>query len=575
MAKSRLLLCLLAGPAILSVACGPPPKPVVTHDPSADEPPPTPEWLFVSETGPVAKSQKAECEKVFKAVVGEKACTGELCTHARNLGKEWLKKCRKTMSDQADEVTDVVDKASERVDLGADACIREGTGLLRTNDCGKAQACLQQSQKWITACGPRYATPLVVLMLTHLTERKFQEPTEVKFDTRSCKDLSDLVAKGVGCAGEEPCKQPADAVAAYMDRCNDGHAPLTLALAMADVLVGANKGVDPIPVDQETDKVTDAAFPLLTGDGKGMAIWACGERPATAAAYVAARSKCSPGEIIFARLDAGRRVRTLSVPHASDAEFQRLFPFLEIKGERDARADLPGFQRKVHEAVDSAKSGQGSAAAAQLAAAIITHAPAIVRSPEFRKVLGDADMFLSPALREWGKRKAAALGKVRDPVDQALFSGRSLQQPAADLRLDGSVLPGSWAPPAGLALSEWMPASFAAYRKETGKLETALKRKLSESKLEDLKVRITTEITACAAAAAAISKAEDAAAACLFKEADCSPAKAATLSSAADPHRERLAASQRNIALSLSGSVLPPSEVQRIESDKVSAGCLE
>jgi len=80
MAKSkRLLFCILAASASFSVACGPPPKPVVRHDPSADEPPPTPEWLFVSESGPPAKSAKAECDKIYKAVIGEKACTGELC----------------------------------------------------------------------------------------------------------------------------------------------------------------------------------------------------------------------------------------------------------------------------------------------------------------------------------------------------------------------------------------------------------------------------------------------------------------------------------------------------------------
>jgi len=346
---------------------------------------------------------------------------------------------------------------------------------------------------------------------------------------------------------------------------------------MADVLVGASRGVDPIKVDPEADKLEDGAFPLMMKDGKGTAIWACGERPNNVPGYISTRSKCSPGEVIFARVDAAHRVRTLSVPHASDAEFQRLFPFLEIKGEREARdkVELAAFSKRVGEAVESAKTGQGSQAAAQLASALVPHASAILRSAEYRKVLSDADPFLGPALREWAKRKMTASGRIKDPTDSALFAGRSLQQPLADVRLDGSVLPGAFSPPSGFALADWMPASFAIYRKEVHKLENTLRHKLSDAKIADLRTRVRAEVQTCAASMAAISKAEEAAAGCLFRDNDCPATRAGGLSSAVDQERERASTAQRNITLVLTGAVLDRSDVERIEAEKVAAGCLD
>ncbi|MBI5535390.1 MAG: hypothetical protein HY898_21860 [Deltaproteobacteria bacterium] len=564
--------------ASFALACGgPPPKKAQQPDNSADEPPPAPAWLFVTESGQPARGPKGECEKVRGWIAGEKSCTGELCAHARDLGKEWLKRCRKTMPEQADEVSEVIDKASERAELGADDCIRDGNNLLRSNECGKAKECVQATQRWISRCGQRYATPLIVLMLTKRAERRFNEPTSVEFDTRSCKDIGELIHKSIGCASEETCKQPADAVAAWTDRCGEAPASLPLAFAMADVLVGASRGVDPIKTDPELDKLDDGAFTLMTKDAKGTAIWVCGERPTSLQTYVATRAKCSPGEVIFARLDGSHRVKTLSVPHASDAEFQRLFPFLEVKGERDARdkAELGAFQKRVGEAVESAKSGRGAQAAAQLASALIPHAAAVLHNPEYRKVLSDADPFLGPAMREWAKRKIAASARIKDATESALFAGRSLQHPLADMRLDGSVLPGAYIPPAGFALAEWMPSSFAIYRKDASKLEAVLKKKLSDAKLADLRTRIRNEVQTCAAAMAAISKAEESSAACLFRDNDCAPNRAAGLSSAVDQERERAAAAQRNIALMLAGGALDRADIERIESEKVAAGCLD
>jgi hypothetical protein len=248
-----------------------------------------------------------------------------------------------------------------------------------------------------------------------------------------------------------------------------------------------------------------------------------------------------------------------------------------VRGEREARdrVEFASFQRRVREAIESGKDGNGVAGAWQLAAAMVPHAAAIARSAEYRKVLVDGDVFLAPAMREWGKRKSAAQGKVRDRIDAACFASRSLRQPLSDMRLDGSVLPGAFAQPAAMNLEAWMPSSFAAYTKELGKVEAALKKPLPDERVVDLRQRIRSDITACAASQAAISRAEQGAVTCLFKQADCNPAKAAELSAAADAERERLAQLQRSLALALAGSLFTPSEIQQFEAEKVAAGCLD
>lgn len=572
----RFLAAVIATVGFASACGGPPPRPVSRPDPTPEEDAPTPQWLFVSESGKPARGPKAECEKVREFVIGDKRCTGELCEHARDLGREWLKRCAKDAPDQVGEVRKVVNDIAERVDMKSDACIHEGNRLLRTNECGKPEACVKQAQRWISKCGDWYATPLVVTILTKRSERRFTEPTKVEFDTRSCKVMQQSLSKGIGCDGPEKCKETADTVTAWQERCRkEGEGiPIGVAFAMADVLVGASRDVEPIQVDAEGERLDDPAFPLTIKDGKGTAAWVCGERPMTMEAYLAARAKCSPGEIIFSRLDA-HRVRTVSVPHATDAEFSRLFPFLDLRNEREARekAELPAFARKLREAIDTAGSGKASAAAAQLAAVLLPNAEAISHNLAYKKLLVDADLALQPALREWGKRKAKA--RVADTTEAALFAGRSLDNPLHDLRLDGSVLPGSFAAPKELAWSEWMPESYTAYRKELSKLEATAKKKLSEARLESVKERLDAEITSCAAAEAAVNKAEEASAACLFREASCQPARAVSLSQAADADRDRLSAAQRNIAFILSSGIYSRTEVQDIEARKIAAGCMD
>ena len=502
---------------------------------------------------------------------------GKALRACARLGREWLKRCAKMVPDRADEISDIAEDAAERAKQGSDACSREGGELLGARKCNSAEDCTKQAQRWISRCGSSYATPLLVMMLTRAIERRQKEPIAVELDNRSCDELGKRITGAVGCANEEGCKEGAEATAIWTERCGGGPVAPTLAFAMADVMVGGSQSVDPIPVGPDDGKL-DGSLPLVVDDGQGTAVWVCGERPRSLPDYLTVRSKCAPGEVIFARIDASRYVRTFSVPHGSDAEFQRLFPFLVLRGEREARdaAGLAAFRRGVSQAVESARARQGPAAAAQLAGALIPNAAALVRSEAYRKALAQADPFLGPAMREWARRKITAAARLRDPVSAALFAGRALSHPLTDLRADGTVQDGAFAPPSGFSLVEWMPTSFAAYQAEAKKrLEAVRKRKIPEARLAELRKRIKDDISACRNAASAVAKAEDASAACLFGDAACTPARAVSLSSAADRDRERRAAAQKSLALATSSGVLPASEVARINADKRSAGCTE
>ena len=582
---STLLTPLVRGPGvgaalalIATGSCGPArshPAESALERSSADETLQSAEWLYVTGSGQPTQGPKPECDKVAEWVVGEKGCTGELCTHARDLGREWLRRCADLLAARKGGVKQLVDEASRRAELPTDDCIQQGNDLQRTNECGKPEACVAKTQRWIASCGEHYATPLMVLMLTRTCERRFAEPTTVAFDKRSCATLTDQIRAGVGCDGEQNCKTAAESVTAFNERCAQAAVPLLAAMSMADVLVGADRSVDPIAVQDAPDDLADGDFPLLLGDHKGFAAWVCGERPRDLGAYVAVRQKCSPGEVIFVRVRSSRQVHAVSVRHGSDAEFSRLYPFLLLRGEREARdrADLGPWQQKLREAANASKAGRTGQAIAMLAAAMLPRAALVSRRADHQKALSKLDADLVPALREWGRLKFRAANKLRDPVQAALFAGRALTSPLSDMRADGTVLPGAYAAPSSLSLAQWMPEAFAAYRKELTSLNKSLK--VNPDQLTRLTEGISAQITACAVAMGAVSQAERTAEKCLLEDASCSGSQAQSLSAAADPQREEANAALRAIGLVLTSGLVTRAEVDRIDAQRVSAGCIE
>ncbi|MFW5739294.1 MAG: hypothetical protein ACOC1F_02890 [Myxococcota bacterium] len=579
-------------PAVTALAAScatfPPPeerKPEAEPALLTDEPTTTAEWLFATAEGEPARDDKAKCEKVAKWLQGEKECTGEICIHARDMGREWIQKCQKHLPDRVPAMQNLIGAFEERSDLPPDACIREGTSLLRTQSCGEPEACEEQTQKWIARCGPRYATPLFIVMLTRTLQRRFPDDPnlpvhKVEFDPRSCDVLAKLVENGVGCDGTEACRLAVEAADAWMARCysDDTKVPIQLAFRMVDVRVGGNHGVDPIPVNPLERRLPDNAFPLLLDDNRGLVTWVCGVRPKDLDGYLKTRKGCKPGEVIVARIDAANNVRSVSVPHTSDEEFVRLFPFLSVKGEREARAltQVEGFRGDVAQAVEQAGGRHPEEAIATLARALRTRDWTIARRGEFQKILTDADAALVPAFEAWGKLKAKRVYRVRDREQRAMYAGRALRSPLHDTGLDGTVQVGAYAAPWPLSLHTWMPSSFAAYRDAVDSLErTASRDRPSADRVDRLRLQVLSEIRACGKAEQNVQSAIDEVMDCMFAEGGCTQDEIRTLASKADPGRERAARARETILKILTTGLFPKSEVERLEAERLSSGCLD
>jgi len=417
-------------------------------------------------------------------------------------------------------------------------------------------------------------------MLTKKTERRFSEPTTVNFDARDCKSLQDKMKASFGCDGEEACKDGVDAASAWKTRCLDetARASLEAAFTFASVMVGANQSVDSLAIDASTEAVLPAAYPLGLGDGKGVALWVCGERPRSLAEYLEVRKKCAPGEVILARVDKKHQVKTVSVPHKNDSEFRRIFPFLELRGERDARdkLGLPVFRESIKQAAELSRGKKPAEAIGKIYGILSDYSGAIARGEDYREALKDADLGLAPAFKEWGKAKVSAAAKVRDATDYIAFAGRSKSSVISDTGADGSIVPGTTLSVLLVDLSQWLPVSYSAYVEQVGRLEReAKRRKPNEVKLSSMRSSLSAEIQACGVAEAETQKSLEQSAACLFEEPSCSASQAATLSMSADSARQRASQARKTIAQILSSGLFPRAEVDRYEAERVSAGCLD
>gem|GEM_PF-626108 len=553
------------------------PEPKMADD---NEPAHAAEWLFVASEGPSVRGKKAECEKVATWVLGEKDCTGDLCVHARDLGRDWLQRCTTVLPDKVDAVQEMVDAASQRAELPDDDCVRQGNRLLREPSCQDEASCTEQAQKWVSTCGERYATPLMVLMIVRTLDRRLGEDAHLVLDTRSCATMGAQIAAGYGCDTDDECKEPGDTAVAWQSRCMGGESgtPIVLAFQVADVLVGGGKGVDPIPVDAMARAIPDGTFPLTLEDNQGVVTWVCGSRTKTLKDYLAVRQSCVQGEVIVAHLDKSHHVRTVSVPHATDADFLRLFPFLMVKGEQEARdlAALDDFTKALGEAAEDAASRHEDRAYRKLVSVMTPKIWAMVRLAAYQKAVASMDGRLEPAFKAWGKAKARAADRIRKDDEFALFVGRALASPLSDMTADGEVSPGSYATPTAFTLSTWMPRSMHAYRKELERAQKrAERRPVAPARLGQLRTQAVEDIAACAAAQKEVADAEQAAADCLFGGAACPQAKPAALSAAADAARQKAAAARARLDAFLASGVLEASEVARMDADRVTRGCLD
>lgn len=575
----------IAGIVSLLASCAtfPPPEP---HKPEADpdllagdDMETTAEWLFV--TSEADGKGQSECDRVSRWLQGEQSCTSDICIHARDLGREWLRKCKDESSAGATTVRKLVDTYAERAELPADSCVQQGTGLLRTPECGAPEACETQAQRWIAQCGTAYATPLFVLMLTKTLQRRFPDDPnkpvhEVKLDTRSCDELAKAVGQGVGCDGAA-CDPFVEVSDAWLDRCRkDGQpVPMLLAFQLADVRVGAGRSVEPMRVAET--KLAEGSLPLLLSDQRGAVAWVCGVRPKNVKEYLEARRDCRPGEVIVMRVDGQQNVRTASVPHSDDAAFLRQFPFLDVKGERDARAlaDMDAFRRDVSQAVEQAQGPHPEQAISLLVKVMQSRSEALMRQAVFQKILTDADRDLAPSFKEWGKRKAQGVVRVRGADEQGLYARRALQNPLHDMTRDGQVSAGAYLAPPALTLDRWMPLSFLAYKDELSTLQRIVDRHGTlDNRVIPLRQQIASEMQACSQAEARIQSINDEIMACMLRE-GCTQDKIAALASTADPDRSRAQRARDAIARALASGLFNRGEIDKVEADRIAGGCLD
>lgn len=577
------LLCLLGAGTLL--ACGPSARPtpaaVPTEALAEDEPERTAEWLFVTSEGQPARGQQAECVKVAEWVEGEAACTSELCIHARELGREWLERCAKMLPARRAGIERIVEQATERAAMAVDACTTEGKDLMAVRDCGAPEACVQTSQRWISRCGPGYATPLVVLMLSRTLERRFEsDPVRIDFDRRACPDLLEQVKAAQGCDGDQACGAGADAASAWLDRCMkaDQGVPVTVAFELADVFIGAGKSVEPIPVYKEMTRLPAGFSPLQLQDQRGVVAWACGERPRSLEAYLKIRRECKPGEVIVVHLDADNRARAVSVPHASDSTFSSFFPGLLVVGEQEARQAqaLQQFEKRVRQAQEQAAERQYDEALASLAAAVRDHDWTIASHRGFQAVLRQADADLAPAFRSLGKTKASTAAKIRDKDARLLFVGRAAHNPLHDLAIDGSVVPNSYAAPSGLDVTSWMPESWKLYERELRPIVTRTAREqLSAQGRASLRTAVERDTAACVEAEQKAQRAREQVFACLFGTEPCLQSRATELGEALVTPREAANAARQRLLLVLSSMALGVDESGKLDAKRFEAGCMD
>jgi len=561
------------------LACGTPPSPNHGLAPgdslSDDDQPTTAEWLFVTSEGGRAAAADP-CGFVADWLVAEQTCAGEMCIHARDLGKDWLRMCEKKGARDAIAMKDLVRDFRRRARGTHDACVLEGRSLLRTQDCGGPLACERQAQRWISRCGNAYATPLVVLMLSRTLQRRLSDDPdgpdrEIKFDVRTCETLIQEVESGRGCEGSA-CTKPVESATAWLTRCYEASVkmPTSSAFALADVLVRGGEGVQPMQIETRSPWPTAATFPLMTADKQGIIAWVCGEQPNNLQGYVKARSECGRGEVIAARVNEHNVLRTMAVPHADDATFTRWFPFLEIRGEHEVRAmaELDTFSRGIAQAADKSQGGHPDEAIA-LFIATLQKDPSIVRWDAFRKVLQDADRSLVPAFQAWGKRKVRALKTAHGAEEQGLYALRSLLNPLHDTERDGTVLAGSHIAAPWLTLDKWMPLAFIAYKDELSSLQRLANRRPPSRPPTD---ELNSEIRQCQQAEERIKEANGALLACVSAD-GCSKEKITSLASVADTHRESARRARENAARWLGGGLFSRSDVERYGRSLLEGRC--
>lgn len=569
----------LALPTLLAfVACVPKPA----KRPPGDEPfvedewaktATVPAWLHV--TRGAAGSKEAECKVVLEAVKGEAGCKGALCEHGRSLASSFLERCRTRLPDAKDEVTALRDQLAAAAAETPDACASEAEVLLR-DECGDASTtCQETAQKWATRCAKAVGSPIVVLLLQRLVERKAKDGSASPIDPRSCDELRDDMAKGATCAQRFACEDVVSRVFTYRSWCEDAGKPsVGTAAVELSMISGAGQSSGPIAALPAPERLTPGELPLVLADGLGAVYQVCEQRVVDLPSYLAARRTCEGGKLAASRIyRVGKdlEVRLGVLDYSGDALFQRRHPSLVVTGElaaRDAEL-LPAFEAELARIVALPDADEAAKALSRL---VVAHAAPLRRSAPFRDALVQRDGALTSALGALARAKVSA-GSSKRGLELVGYAARARTWPFAEVT--GASAPGQWSrDAAALELGSRMPLSMAAYGSALAPLGRAAGSVRPDAAASgDAVLRGREAANACGAAEKSFREAERALVDCAFAATPCDADRLEGLAKQAD--QAQSAAEEAYARLTVQHSMLGPAGQEKLDAEATAAGCVE
>jgi hypothetical protein len=534
-----------------------------------------PEWLHV--TRGAAGSKEAECKVVLEAVKGEAACSGALCAHGRDLAASFLERCVSRLPGAKDEVVAIRDRLAEAAAQKPDACAAEAEVLFR-DECGDGTtSCQETAQKWATRCAKATGSPVVVLLLQRLVERKAKDGSASPIDARSCDELRDDMAKGVTCAQRFACEDVVSRVFTYRSWCEDAGKPTVATAAIElSIIAGAGQSSGPIAALASPERLAPTELPLVLADGLGAVYQVCEQRAVGLPSYLEGRRACEGGKLVASRIyrtgnDVEVRLGVLDYP--GDAQFQRRYPSLVVAGElaaRDAEL-LPAFEAELARLVTLGDAGEAAKALSRL---VVSHAAPLRRSAPLREALVARDAALVPALGALARAKVAA-GAPKRGLELVGFAARAKTWPFAEVSGEGPAAPGQWSrDAAALELGSRMLLSMAAYVDALAPLAKAASNVRPDAGAAgDALTRGSEAASACGAAEKRFREAERALVDCAFAATPCDADRTDSLAKQAEQAQQEAEEAHGN--LTLQHSKLSATGQDKLAAAALAAGCVE
>ncbi|MGC4067824.1 MAG: hypothetical protein QM784_24870 [Polyangiaceae bacterium] len=528
---SRFLCTFVLGATLLS--CGadkPAKKPVdlsrfanqVRHDYSST-------WVYA--VGEVDSPSATDCQKAFGHINGDTECVGKACQHALDLVKDFEFACGKTSgATERAQVGTLKPVYASRVTEPMTSCVEKAEDWL-ARGCGSNGDCESKVQRWATQCTESTQSKLVIFLLERMIENSLTEPRRVKLDARSCHEFAKSLEAGAQCSKPFDCEDALPRIDEYLLRCAQGSrkaVPLTAALGIVKIRMGAEKPFEPIALTDE--KTTRIALPgtLALVDGSGVVARVCDEPPATdLPQYLEQRQRCTNGTLTLIRASgepSKRELVQISVPHDSDEAFAASYPKLWVPGEAEARSEaaLTSFVDAMRTLPERALE-DFTGAIANVNRAFAKVPPSLRQGTKLRDALAPHDASLAILFGIVADAKVRMAGSRMTDVDLLAYLRRSESLVFADVNASGSVEIGATIELSELLAKDTLPVAFAAYLKNLEKLRKQFeKRKATiEPDLAQARALIMEETRSCSAARAEYSEQQKRLEGCIGVEEGC------------------------------------------------------